>query len=248
MKQPVHTKSSWINSLWRFDRCAIQTPESLRKVCLVTEGRGLLLIGIDGLPDAGQVRARARFLRWRWVRGVALIIAALVLSFGAYVGILILSGNFHEVVPGRFYRSAQLSGERLGAEIERYNIKTVINLRGANPGKAWYENEVAATAAHGATHIDFGMSARKDLTAERTQELLAILETAEQPILVHCMSGADRTGLASVMFLQQVAGVDEEVAEWQLSPLYGHINLPFLAAYAMDDTWEKLEKVIGLDS
>ncbi|MFN3442180.1 MAG: tyrosine-protein phosphatase, partial [Rhizobium rosettiformans] len=127
-------------------------------------------------------------------------------------------------------------------------IKTVINLRGENPGKDWYDDEIAATAAHGARHVDFGMSARKDLTAERTQELLSILKTAEQPILVHCMSGADRTGLASVIFLQQVAGVDEEEAEWQLSPLYGHINLPFLAAYAMDDSWEALEKVIGLDS
>ncbi len=168
--------------------------------------------------------------------------------FGAYVGILILSGNFHEVLPGQLYRSAQLSGERLGQEIDRYGIKTVINLRGENVGKGWYDDEVAATAAHGATHVDFGMSASKDLTPEKTQRLLALLKTAEQPILVHCMSGADRTGLASVIFLQQVAGLDEEEAEWQLSPLYGHINLPFLGAYAMDDSWEALEKVIGLDS
>jgi protein tyrosine/serine phosphatase len=177
-----------------------------------------------------------------------LTVAGLSLAFGAYVGILILSGNFHEVVPGRFYRSAQLSGSRLGAEIDRYGIKTVINLRGESPGRAWYDDEVAATAAHGAAHVDFGISARKDLTPEKTQQLLALLKDAQQPILVHCLSGADRTGLASVIFLQQVAGVDEEEAEWQLSPLYGHINLPFLAAYAMDDTWEKLEKVIGLDS
>jgi uncharacterized protein (TIGR01244 family) len=152
------------------------------------------------------------------------------------------------VLPGQFYRSAQLSGQRLGEEIDRYGIKTVVNLRGENVGKGWYDDEVAATAEHGARHVDFRMSARRDLTPAQTQELLALLDTAEQPVLVHCMSGADRTGLASVIFLQQVAGVDEEEAEWQLSPLYGHINLPFLAAYAMDDTWEALEKVIGLDS
>lgn len=186
---------------------------------------------------------------WRRIvvrSGLALV--GLSALFGAYLGILILSGNFHEVLPGQLYRSAQLSGERLGQEIDRYGIKTVINLRGENVGKGWYDDEVAATAAHGATHVDFGMSASKDLTPEKTQRLLALLKTAEQPILVHCMSGADRTGLASVIFLQQVAGVDEEEAEWQLSPLYGHINLPFLGAYAMDDSWEALEKVIGLDS
>jgi protein tyrosine/serine phosphatase len=177
-----------------------------------------------------------------------LAFAGLLALFGVYVGVLILSGNFHEVLPGKLYRSAQLSGERLGEEIDRYGIKTVINLRGENAGKGWYDDEVRATVAHGATHVDFGMSASKDLTPEKTQRLLALLKTAEQPILVHCMSGADRTGLASVIFLQQVAGVDEEEAEWQLSPLYGHINLPFLGAYAMDDSWEALEKVIGLDS
>ncbi|MBB5277160.1 protein tyrosine/serine phosphatase [Rhizobium rosettiformans] len=203
---------------------------------------------IDKTHSAAAANAPKRS-SWRVpVRRAFVTIAALALLFGAYVGLLILSGNFHEVLPGQFYRSAQLSGERLGAEIDRYGIKTVINLRGENPGKDWYDDEIAATAAHGARHVDFGMSARKDLTAERTQELLSILKTAEQPILVHCMSGADRTGLASVIFLQQVAGVDEEEAEWQLSPLYGHINLPFLAAYAMDDSWEALEKVIGLDS
>ncbi|MDH4438844.1 MAG: tyrosine-protein phosphatase [Rhizobium sp.] len=201
----------------------------------------------ENLPLPTGVSAR----RPRLVRilgRVALTVAGLALAFGAYAGILILSGNFHEVLPGQLYRSAQLSGVRLAEEIDRYKIKTVINLRGTNPGRSWYDDEVAATAAHGATHIDFGMSARRDLTPEKTQALLTLLKTAEQPILVHCMSGADRTGLATVIFLQQVAGVDEEVAEWQLSPIYGHINLPFLAAYAMDDSWEKLEKVLGLDS
>ncbi|MDQ0422458.1 protein tyrosine/serine phosphatase [Peteryoungia aggregata LMG 23059] len=194
--------------------------------------------------EATRSTGRLRRLSLR----IGLSIAGLAALFGAYVGILILSGNFHEVLPGQLYRSAQLSGDRLGAEIDRYKIKTVINLRGENPGKSWYDDEIRATQAHGATHVNFGMSARRDLTPERTQELLTLLKTAEQPILVHCMSGADRTGLASVIFLQQVAGIDEEEAEWQLSPVYGHINLPFLAAYAMDDTWERLEKVIGLDS
>lgn len=195
---------------------------------------------------AAGAMGRSR-MRTYAVRG-GLILVGIAALFGAYVGLLILSGNFHEVLPGQFYRSAQLSGERLGEEIDRYGIKTVINLRGENLGKGWYDDEVAATAAHGATHVDFRMSAQRDLTPERTQELLSLLKTAEQPILVHCMSGADRTGLASVIFLQQVAGVDEEEAEWQLSPLYGHINLPFLGAYAMDNTWEAFEKVIGLDS
>ena len=178
----------------------------------------------------------------------AMVISLGFAVFGIYVGQLILLGNFHEILPGQYYRSAQLSGERLGAEIDRYGIRTVINLRGEHVGTPWYDEEAEATASRGVTLVNFGMSALRELPPQQVQQLLAILKTAEQPILVHCMSGADRTGLASVMFLQQVAGIDEETAEWQLSPLYGHLNLPFLGAYAMDDTWEALERVAGIDS
>lgn len=209
--------------------------------------RGTRLRAHD-LPISDTTPRRTGTLARRIALRLGLTLVGLAGLFGAYDGVLIFSGNFHEIVPGQFYRSAQLSGERLGAEIDRYGIETVINLRGESPDRGWYIDEVAATAAHGATHVDFGMSASRDLTPERTQELLTLLKTAKQPNLVHCMSGADRTGLASVIFLQQVAGIDEEQAEWQLSPIYGHINLPFLAVYAMDDTWESLEKLIGLES
>jgi protein tyrosine/serine phosphatase len=177
-----------------------------------------------------------------------LFLAATGLAYGLYIGVVLLLGNFHEVLPGRFYRSAQLSGVTLGSYIDRYKIKTVINLRGEHVGTPWYDAEAAATAARGTRLVNFPMSALKELKAEEAQQLIAVLKSAEEPVLVHCASGADRPGLASVIFLQQVAGVDEETAEWQLSPIYGHIGLPFLGAYAMDDTWEALEKVIGLDS
>ncbi|WP_377296389.1 dual specificity protein phosphatase family protein [Rhizobium sp. SGZ-381] len=165
-----------------------------------------------------------------------------------YLAVLQWTGNFHEVLPGRYYRSAQLSPDMLAAEIDRYHIKTIINLRGAKPGARWYEDELAVARAHGATHVDFAMSANKRLTPEESYALVAVLLQAQGPLLVHCKSGADRTGLASVMYLQQVAGVDEETAEWQLTPLYGHVNIPFTGVYAMDDTWEAFEKLIGLPS
>ncbi|WP_159947738.1 tyrosine-protein phosphatase [Rhizobium sp. 18065] len=177
-----------------------------------------------------------------------ILVAAVCLAYGVYIGIALLRGNFHEILPGRYYRSAQLSGDTLGQYIDQYKIKTVINLRGEHVGTPWYDSESAATASRGTTLVNFPMSALKELKADDVQRLLGILKTAQQPVLVHCASGADRTGLASVIFLQQVAGIDEETAEWQLSPIYGHIGLPFLGPYAMDTTWEALEKVIGLDS
>ncbi|ATN35120.1 protein tyrosine phosphatase [Rhizobium sp. ACO-34A] len=184
----------------------------------------------------------------RIARRVGIATGALALGLGAYLGMLQLTGNFHEVIAGKFYRSAQLSPEKLAAYIDRYGIKTVINLRGESPQSEWYRREAETLRAHNARLVDFHMSARRQLTVEESRQLVDLMRNAEGPILIHCKAGADRTGLASVMYLQQVAGVDEETAEWQLSPLYGHINLPFLSVYAMDDTWETFEKAIGLDS
>ncbi|RWX75884.1 protein tyrosine phosphatase [Neorhizobium lilium] len=186
------------------------------------------------------------------MRGAVNLFAGLFLlggvMLGSYLGALHLSGNFHEVVAGRFYRSGQLSPATLARYIERYDIKTVINLRGPAPGRVWYEEELTATRNHGAEHIDFQMSAGRKLTVEQSFQLVALMRNASGPILVHCQGGSDRSGLASVLYLQQIAGADEKTAEWQLSPLYGHINLPFLYAYAMDDSWEAFEKAIRLRS
>ncbi|WP_081619923.1 tyrosine-protein phosphatase [Rhizobium sp. 2MFCol3.1] len=170
------------------------------------------------------------------------------LTLGGYAGYLQLTGNFHTVVAGQFYRSAQPSPAQLERYIRDHGIKTVINLRG-NAGYAkWWAEEVAVSERLGVKHVDFGMSASKILSTEKADQLVAIMRDAPKPILVHCLSGSDRTGLASVLYSAQVANIKEDVAERQLSFVFGHVGIPKLsAAYAMDETWSNLEKHYGLD-
>ena len=185
----------------------------------------------------------ARFVKW----SAGLCLAA-GLAIGGYVGILQLTGNFHEVIAGELYRSAQPTAVALENYIQSYGIKTVVNLRGQSP-RDWYRDETAVTDRMGVTHLDFKMSAGRELTPEESFQLISLLRDAPKPILIHCQGGSDRTGLASVMYLQQIAKVDEETAEWQLSLVYGHVGLPFLSyAYPMDESWERFEKLIGLPS
>lgn len=176
-----------------------------------------------------------------------MLLGASVLVMGGYLGFLQVSGNFHEILPGELYRSAQPTPSQLADYITRYGIKTVINLRGPSQ-REWYKGEVATAERLSARHVDFQMSVRRQLTPDESQRLIALMRDAPKPILIHCLAGADRTGLASVIYLQQIANVDEDTAEWQLSPIYGHINLPFLEAYAMDETWEGLEQLLGIES
>ncbi|HVK92354.1 MAG TPA: dual specificity protein phosphatase family protein [Mycoplana sp.] len=184
---------------------------------------------------------------WRVFGRAGVLAGVLLLSTGLYLAYLHVTGNFHEVIPGELYRSAQPSAAQLDDYVRRYGIKTVLNLRGPSD-RDWYRQEIAESRRLGIRHVDFRMSAQRLLTTEQSAALIAIMRDAPKPILVHCQAGADRSGLASVIYLQQIAKVDEETAEWQLSLIYGHIGLPFLGAYAMDATWEGLEKLFGLPS
>ncbi|MDO5706646.1 MAG: hypothetical protein Q4G49_16470 [Paracoccus sp. (in: a-proteobacteria)] len=64
--------------------------------------------------------------------------------------------------------------------------------------------------------------------------------------MIHCKSGADRTGLAAALYVAGIAKGGEFAAEWQLSPRYGHIGIPWLSrAWPMDLTWEAMEPALG---
>ncbi|PYE82469.1 dual specificity protein phosphatase family protein [Pseudoroseicyclus aestuarii] len=166
---------------------------------------------------------------------------------GGYLGYLQASGNFHPVVVGEAYRSAQPDAADLRGWVQDSGIRSVINLRGAHEGTAWYDEEVAASNSLGLAHYDFAMSASKGLDRTQAAALIALLRDAPKPVLIHCMSGADRSGLASALYLAD-HGQDEEVAEAQISFRYGHISLPHTAAWPIDQSWEALEGWLGYAS
>jgi len=186
-----------------------------------------------------------KFVSWKRAGlGTALV----AIACGAYLGGIQLTGNFAEIVPGEVYRSNQPSAQDINYYAKIYGIRTIVNLRGANKA-SWYAEEADAARKHGIKLIDFRMSASRALTSDQTDRLIALLKDAPKPILIHCKSGSDRTGLVSVIYLNRLAGIDEETAEGQLSVRFGHIGIPYLSsAYAMDQSWEELEKHFGLPS
>jgi protein tyrosine/serine phosphatase len=169
----------------------------------------------------------------------------LVLIGGGYFSYLAATDNFHTVIAGEVYRSSQPSAEAITDLEKRYGIKTILNLRGESNKPDWYNAEIAQAKALNITHIDFSMSAGKELSEEKAQALIKIMRDAPKPILIHCRSGADRTGLASALYMAAIAGTSEKTAEGQMSILYGHVGLPISRAFAMDRTFEKMEPRLG---
>jgi hypothetical protein len=70
------------------------------------------------------------------------------------VGCAYINSNLQTVEKGRLYRSAQMNEASLRGNIHKLGIRTVINLRGARPGAAWWEEEVAACRELGVAHHD----------------------------------------------------------------------------------------------
>jgi len=192
--------------------------------------------------SSGCFSFQTRCLRLLRRAGTALGCAVLAvgLSLAVWVGYLAETGNIHTVIPGRLYRSAELGHARFEQVITRFHIRTVINLRGADPGQPWYENELAAARAVGAHHIDLRMSATHLPSSGKLHELETVLAQAEPPILVHCQGGADRSGLVAALYMFWIAHLPAAEAATQLSFRYGHFPWLGSRTLAMDEAWRNV--------
>jgi protein tyrosine/serine phosphatase len=117
--------------------------------------------------------------------------------------------------------------------ITAYGIKTIINLRGMSSSPSYLE-ELKVANELGVRHVDIEISARQLPPPEKVEELLKTFAKGPYPILVHCSGGADRSGLASVLY--RVICEDEpftSALKEQLTWRYGHFAVG--QRRAMDD-------------
>ncbi len=142
---------------------------------------------------------------------------------GGVINALPLVGNnFYTVEAGQLYRSKQLNRKDLNSVIQKYGIKTIINLRGPNQGKKWYDIEKIVAQQNNVYHFDIPFSAVRLPSKENIAALINFYEYAPRPIYIHCAGGADRTGLASAVWLL-LKGVSKKEAKKQLSAKFHHV-------------------------
>lgn len=129
--------------------------------------------------------------------------------------------NFHTVTEGKVYRSAQLDGPGFTEQIEKHGLRTIVRLRGGAPGDPGYDAEAGAAAAAKVALVQIPMSARRYPSREQLLAIWDTFERAEYPMLIHCRAGADRTSLASALYVLQSTG-DLAAARAQIGLIYGH--------------------------
>lgn len=147
---------------------------------------------------------------------IALAVAfVLALSVALSFRPLLFEGNLHPVIEGEVYRAAQPTAGRLARWIPGLGLRSVLNLKGSQQGPT----------ARGATQEvaihSVRMSARRLPSPAEVEGVIAVLDRAERPLLLHCQSGTDRSGLASAVTLL-LAGRSIEAARSQFALAFGY--------------------------
>lgn len=156
-----------------------------------------------------------------------------ILTF-IWFGYLRIYGNFHKV-DKNVYRSAQLYFYNMPYFLNKYHIKSILNLRDIDKNSFWYKYEIKFSKNNNIKHINFPISANKRLSINKMKKLLNIIQNSPKPILIHCFSGADRTSLAVALYLYNQKSKKPEKA---FSILYGHFPWLGSKTKAMDDSFK----------
>lgn len=130
--------------------------------------------------------------------------------------------NFHAVEEQQVYRSSQPDEDQLARWIDRYGLRTVVCLRGNGDGAG---NSRRPAQAADIAFVQIPMSAMRPPSAATLLLLWRTFEHAEYPLLLHCRAGADRSGLASALYvLWRTGDLDAARRELALLP-YGHVGM-----------------------
>ncbi len=168
---------------------------------------------------------------------LAVMIVAVLVSAALVTFWRIASHNKGAVVAGELYRTAQLNGNQLRQEIEKFHLKSVVNLRGENFPAKWYVEELAVCREMGVVHADVRLSARHLPPPQEIARLIADYHSLPQPMVIHCNAGSDRTGFAGSIYLIECKGLPIAAATTRaLSWRFGHF--PIYPYFEMDEFFE----------
>lgn len=130
--------------------------------------------------------------------------------------------NLHEVAPG-VWRGNQPTLKRWHW-LRDQGVKTVVNFRGASH-KPHYIVEKRICAELGMEMIDIGgLGARIAPPRDSLLKMIDVMRTAERPMFMHCKSGADRTSLASAIYLMVIEGKPLSEARQMMSRRFIHFK------------------------
>ena len=136
-------------------------------------------------------------------RSLYITIAAFLIVGSGYVYFR-TNISFRQVVAGKVYCSRQPSPAELEKWITKYDLKTIINLRGHTGAET--AEEVALAEKMHVRHISMHWSAGSTPPHYLLSKFISEMETCQKPMLIHCYSGIDRSGVAAALAAMAIDG------------------------------------------
>ncbi len=143
------------------------------------------------------------------------------LTWGDHGFLRVWFANHHHI-GGGMHRENQPSPKRI-EQWAKMGIKTNINLRAESP-KGFYHLEKEACEQHDIKLVNFRMYSRDVHVPEKFRAAKELFEEIEYPAVMHCKSGADRTGIMGVLYRHFHMGDTIEEALEQLRFKYLHVK------------------------
>jgi protein tyrosine phosphatase (PTP) superfamily phosphohydrolase (DUF442 family) len=171
-------------------------------------------------PTSVEANRRSAWLRSWKLPLIVVLIGATTVSW--VMRRPLFEKNLGVVDDGLVIRSAQPTSQ-LADWARRYGLKSVLNLRGGGPGDWWYGNEIKTAKQSAVAYYDLPLSATRRPTRRELLQLIDLLDRCRYPLLIHCKSGADRTGLASALYRMVRRGEPPQSALTSFSIEFGHV-------------------------
>ena len=130
--------------------------------------------------------------------------------------------NWGVVEAGRLYRSNHPLPWQLAEAQRRVGLRAVINLRGHREACGSDALGRARARELGLLHADAPFESRGAPHKDRILRLAGLFAELPEPLLIHCKSGADRTGLVAGIWLL-LQGRPVRAALDQLNWRFGHV-------------------------
>jgi protein tyrosine/serine phosphatase len=158
--------------------------------------------------------------------GIELAAALVVVPFGYYRWQYTHAKRLREVEPGRFYRSGQMTASGFQEAVQRYHLRTIINLQDEYPdpdialgywtSRTVKESDLCRALGVRYEYLPPDLIPRRQIPAHRPATIDRFLKLLDDPdsypVLVHCRAGLHRTGVMTAVYRMEYQGLSRQDA------------------------------------
>src|SRR6266446_3901083 len=156
----------------------------------------------------------------RWTLGSVLAVLVTVVPIVQYRWTYTHSKRLREVIPGKFYRSGEMTAPGFREAVSDLGIRTIINLQDEYPdpalpegyffGGSICESELCRQLGVRYVYIPPDLIPRRLVPVMRPADIdrfLKLLDVpAVYPVLIHCRAGLHRTGVMAAVYRMEYCG------------------------------------------